>query len=132
MDKVFASMRVGDSPAPAATRPAQGVSGLYLATVRRMVFRPTGGSEWTTNTEFYLLSPQGKVYRGHGLPEVPGGDLRRFDYEKARRADPGNSGTYAGSGSRVTLTFADERISATLTGPDELEIRGTTFKRSAN
>ena len=130
VDQVFASMRVGDAPAAAATGPAQGVSGLYLATVRRMVFRPTGGSEWTTSTEFYLLSPQGKVYRGHGLPQVPGGNLARFDYEEARRADPGNSGTYSASGSRVTITLGDERISATLNGQDELEIRGTKFRRS--
>lgn len=131
VDHVVASMRVGDAPAAAATRPAQGVSGLYLATVRRMVFRPTGGSEWTTSTEFYLLSPEGKVYRGHGLPEVPGGNVARFDYEKARRADPGNSGTYAASGSRVAITVGDERINAALSGQDELEIRGTKFRRSA-
>jgi hypothetical protein len=130
MDKVFGSMRVGDAPAPAATRPAQGVSGLYLATVRRMVFRATGGSEWTTSTEFYLLSPERKVYRGHGLPEVPGGNVARFDYEKARRTDPGNSGTYSASGRNVTLLLGEERISATLNGQDELEIRGTKFRRS--
>jgi len=132
MDRVFASMRVGGAPAAKAAAPksAQGASGLYLATVRRMVFRATGGSEWTTSTEFYLLSPEGKVYRGHGLPEVPGGNLARFDYEKARRADPGNSGTYTASGSRVTITVGDERISATLSGQDELEIRGTKFRRS--
>jgi hypothetical protein len=130
VDKLFASMRVGAEPAPAAARPAQGVSGLYLATVRRMVFRPTGGSEWTTSTEFYLLSPEGKVYRGHGLPEVPGGNVARFDYERAGRADPGNSGTYSVSGSRVTITIGDERINAALGGQDELEIRGTKFRRS--
>jgi hypothetical protein len=129
MDRVFASMRVGEST-PVASRPAQGASGLYLATVRRMVFRATGGTDWTTSTEFYLLSPEGKVYRGHGLPEVPGGNLARFDYEKARRADPGNSGTYSASGGRITLTFGEERISATRSGQDELEIRGTKFKRS--
>ncbi len=134
VDKVFASMRVGDAPAAAAT-PAQGAGrkfgGLYLATVRRMVFRATGGSEWTTSTEFYLLSPDGKLYRGHGLPEVPGGDVARFDYEKARRADPGNSGTYAASAGRLAITVGGERINATLSGQDELEIRGTKFRRSA-
>ena len=133
MDRVFASMRVAGAPPAAkaaAPRSAQGASGLYLATVRRMVFRATGGSEWTTSTEFYLLSPEGKVYRGHGLPEVPGGNLARFDYEKARQADPGNSGTYTASGSRVTITVGDERINATLSGQDELEIRGTKFRRS--
>jgi hypothetical protein len=134
MDQVFASMRIGDAPAAAAARPAQGpgqkFGGLYLASVRRMVFRPTGGSEWTTSTEFYLLSPEGKVYRGHGLPEVPGGNVARFDFEKARRADPGNSGTYSASGSRVTITVGEERINAALSGQDELEIRGTKFRRS--
>lgn len=132
VDKVFASLRVGDTtpPAASAARPSQGVSGLYLATVRRMVFRATGGSEWTTSTEFYLLSPDGKVYRGHGLPEVPGGNPARFDYERARRADPGNSGTYSASGSRVTLAVGDERITATFAGAEELDIRGTKFRRS--
>ncbi len=133
VDKVFASMRVGDAPAAAATAgpaPGQKFGGLYLASVRRMVFRATGGSEWTTSTEFYLLSPDGKLYRGHGLPEVPGGNVARFDYEKARRADPGNSGSYTASGSRVTITVGDERINAAVTGQDELEIRGTKFRRS--
>jgi hypothetical protein len=95
------------------------------------VFRATGSSEWTTSTQFYLLSPDGKLYRGHGLPEVPGGNVARFDYEKARRADPGNSGTYVASGSRVTISVGDERINAALSGQDELEIRGTKFRRSA-
>ncbi|HKU45833.1 MAG TPA: hypothetical protein VJQ58_03045 [Burkholderiales bacterium] len=132
VDKVFASMRVADAPpaASAAPRTAQGAGGLYLATMRRMVFRPTGGTDWTTSTEFYLLSPQGKVYRGHGLPEVPGGNLAGFDYEKARREDPGNSGTYSASGARVSITVGNEQITATLTGPEELEIRGTKFRRS--
>jgi len=130
VDRVFASMRVGDAPPTTAARPAQGASGLYLATVRRMVFRPSGGTDWTTSTEFYLLSPEGKVYRGHGLPEVPGGNLTRFDYEKARRADPGNSGTYTTSGNGITIAVGDERINATLSSQDELEIRGTKFRRS--
>lgn len=130
IDRVFSPMRVGDAQAPAASRPAQGASGLYLATVRRLVFRATGGTDWVTTTEFYLLSPEGRVQRGHGLPEVPGGDLRRFDYENARRSDPGNSGSYTTSGNRVTITIGEERISATLAEPDELEIRGTKFKRS--
>jgi len=115
---------------PAASRPAQGASGLYLATVRRLVFRATGGTDWISTTEFYLLSPEGRVYRGYDLPEVPSGDLRRFDYEQARRADPGNSGSYTTSGNEVTITVGGESISATRAEPDELEIRGTKFKRS--
>lgn len=134
LDKVFASMRVGDAPPTAVQAPARsgaGASGLYLATVRRMVFRPTGGTDWETSTEFYLLSADGKLYRGHGLPQVPGGNLARFDYDKARRDDPGNSGMYSASGDQVTLAVGEERITATFTGPQELEIRGTKFRRSA-
>jgi hypothetical protein len=130
IDLVFSSMGVGDPQAPAASRPAEGASGLYFAPRRRLVFRATGGTDWISTTEFYLLSPEGRVYRGYDLPEVPGGDLRRFDYEQARRADPGNSGSYTTSGNAVTITVGGESISATLAGPDELEIRGTKFKRS--
>ncbi len=133
VDRVFASMRVGDAKAAPASapRPAQGVAGLYLATVRRMVFRATGGSEWTVTTEFYLLSPDGKLHHGYGLPEVPGGDIRRFDYDKARRSEPGNSGSYAVSGNRVTIVVGQDKTTATLHGADEIEIRGTKYKRSA-
>ena len=131
VDRVFASMRVGEAPAaPAvAPRPAQGASGLYLATVRRLVFRATGGSEWTLNIEYYLLDPDGKVYQGW-LPEAPGGGFLRFDYDEARR--PGNSaiGSYTVSGNRVSLNVGNEWTTGTLLGPDELEIRGTKYKRS--
>jgi hypothetical protein len=40
------------------------------------------------------------------------------------------AGSYTTSDNQVTITIAEERISATLAGPDELEIRGTRFKRS--
>lgn len=130
IDLVFSSLGVRDAQTPAGSRPTKGASGLYLATARRLVFLATGGTDWITTTEFYLLSPEGTVQRGYGLPELPGGDLRRFDYDQARRADPGNSGTYTTSGNGVTITIGDESISATLAGPDELMIRGTKFKRS--
>jgi hypothetical protein len=131
VDRVFASMRVGEAPAAPASvpRPTQGASGLYLATVRRMVFRATGGSEWTLNIEYYLLDPDGKLYHGW-LPEAPGGGFLRFDYDEARR--PGNSaiGTYTVSGNRVSLNVGLDKTTGTLLGPDELEIRGTKYKRS--
>ena len=121
----------GDPQASAASRPAQGANGLYLATVRRLVFRATGGSEWTLNIEYYLLDPDGKLYHGW-LPEAPGGGFLRFDYDEARR--PGNSaiGSYTVSGNRVSLDVGLDKTTGTLLGPDELEIRGTKFKRSVN
>ena len=106
-----------------------GASGLYVAPVRRSVFRATGGTEWALFMEYYLLDPDGKLYHGW-LPEAPGGGFLRFDYDEARL--PGNSGigSYTVSGNRVSLNEAHERTTGTLLGPDELEIRGTKYKRS--
>ena len=84
-------------------------------------------------TEFYLLSPDSRVFRGRDLPNAPGADIGRFDYDAARREAPGNYGTYTVGGSEVVLQFGDpphETISATRPEPDVLEIRGTKFTRS--
>ena len=112
------------------------VAGLYLATTRQLRFNPFGGSgsaSWEVATEFYLLSPDGRVFRGRDLPNVPSGDIGRFDYDAARLEAPGNHGAYKVQGSEVTLEFGDpphETITATRAEPDVLDIRGTRFTRS--
>jgi hypothetical protein len=112
------------------------VAGLYLATTRQLRFNPFGGSgsaSWEVATEFYLLSPDGRVFRGRDLPNAPGGDVGRFDYDAARREAPGNYGTYAVRGPEVVMEFGAapaETIAATRPEPDVLDIRGTRFKRS--
>jgi hypothetical protein len=126
--------------APTATPPHSpgtvgGVDGLYLATTRQLRFNALGGSgstSWETATEFYLLSRDGRVFRGRDLPQAPNGDISRFDYAAAQREAPGNYGTYVVRGDEVTLKLGDatgETIVAKRSGPDGLEIRGTTFKR---
>ena len=128
-------------PATAAARTSQGRAGLYLAQVNRMYLRPSfgGGGGMTTDhkvdTEFYLLSADGRVYRGYGLPEVPGGDLRNFDFEAARHRDPGNVGSYTAQGDRVTIRIGgasgkDETIAATVVDGDSLRFRNSTYKRA--
>jgi hypothetical protein len=108
------------APAPPQTVAASGVAGgsssgragLYLAQVNRIYLGPNfGGSggmttDYKLDTEFHLLSADGRVYRGYGLPEVPGGQLRNFDFDAARRKDPGNVGTYTAQGDRVTSASA--------------------------
>jgi len=134
-----ASPPSGAAAGPAGT--SQGRAGLYLAQVNRMYLRPnfSGGGGMTTDhkvdTEFYLLSADGRVYRGYGLPEVPGGDLRNFDFEAARRKDPGNVGTYAAQGDQVTIRIGgaagrDETIAATVVEGDALRFRNSTYKRA--
>ena len=112
------------------------VAGLYLATTRQLRFNPFGGpgsASWEVATEYYLLSPDGRVFRGRDLPNAPGGDISRFDYDGARREAPGNYGTYTVAGTKVVVLFGDpphETITATSPEPDVLEIRGTKFTRS--
>ena len=112
------------------------VAGLYVATTRQLRFNPFGGSgsaSWEVATEFYLLSADGRLFRGRDLPTAPDGDISRFDYEAARREAPGNYGTYSVADKTVVLQVGEpphEMITATQPEPDVLEIRGTRFKRS--
>ncbi|HEX2853057.1 MAG TPA: hypothetical protein VHO24_07460 [Opitutaceae bacterium] len=112
-----------------------GVDGLYLATTRQLRMNPFGGSgsaSWETATEFYLLSRDGRVFRGRDLPQAPNGDISRFDYAAAQRETPGNYGAYVVRGNEVVLQLGGspvETITAKRVGTDGLEIRSTVFKR---
>ena len=130
------------SPAPSARGPAisgsDAVAGLYLASTSQYRLNPLGSAgsgsmEW--RTEFYLLSRDGRVFRGPDLPNAPGGDISQFDYDAARREAPAASGTYAVRGRDVVLTMGaspPETIVATRPEVGVLEIRGTKFKRSVS
>lgn len=125
------------SPASAASHAVSNdIPGLYLASTAQYRLNPLGGTgsgsmEW--RTEFYLLSRDGRVFRGPDLPNAPGGDISRFDYEAARREAPSAYGTYVIRGREVVLTIGhspQETIVATRPLAGVLEIRGTRFKRS--
>jgi hypothetical protein len=111
------------------------VAGLYLASTSQYRLNPfgsPGSGSWEWRTEFYLLSRDGRVFRGPDLPKAPEGDISRFDYDAARREAPTASGTYTVRGREVVLKMgpAPETIVATRPEAGELEIRGTKFKRS--
>jgi hypothetical protein len=144
LDAMVSSISVGsEQPAkpPSASQiaAAKSIAGLYLGSALQFVPSPVlgaspGSGNWMAGTRFYLLSATGNVYRGYRLPKAPDGDIHRFDFEKAKREDPGNSGVFAIEGGRVILRFgggmAPEEQSSPLPqtgGP--LEINGTTYKR---
>jgi|SRR5438876_1778644 len=123
------------------TAAARSLAGLYLGSALQFVPSPVlgaspGSGSWMSGTRFYLLSLDGRVYRGYGLPKAPGGDISRFDFEKANLEDRYNSGVFAVEGARVVLRFggglAPEEQSSRLPHADEpLEINGTSYKRQS-
>jgi len=111
-----------------------GAAGLYLASTRRFVMRiggPPGSGDWQIATRFYLLSADGKFHRGYGLPSVPGGDIRKFDYAKAAREDGPNTGTYTNRGGKLTLRTGAGDVVEGSVADGELAIDNMKFKLSA-
>jgi hypothetical protein len=122
------------APRGAAITGGDDVAGLYLASTSQYRLNPLGGPgsgsmEW--RTEFYLLSRDGRVFRGPDLPNAPNGDISRFDYDAARREAPAASGTYTVRGREVELKMGPQQETIVATRPEAgvLEIRGTKFKR---
>jgi hypothetical protein len=120
----------------AAIAGADDIAGLYLASKLQFRLNPfgspgSGSQEW--RTEFYLLSHDGRVFRGPDLPKAPEGDISRFDYDAAQREAPSASGTYTVRGREIVLKLGappHETILAKRPEAGVLEILGTKFKRS--
>lgn len=118
------SVRVesADKPPAANSTPQQNaalkaIAGLYLG-------------QWMATTRFYLFSEDGRFYRGQRLPSAPGGDIRRFDYQRARELDPGNSGTYRVTGKELVIQVPGQNpIKVPVQADDALKIEGITYKR---
>ena len=53
-----------------------------------------GSGGFVPARHFYLLSPDGRVYRAYDGIEAPDGDADQFDYDAALAQDPRNTGTY--------------------------------------
>jgi hypothetical protein len=125
----------GPAVGGSATAGADDVAGLYLASTSQYRLNPfgsPGSGSWEWRTEFYLLSRDGRVFRGPDLPAAPAGDIGRFDYDAARREAPSASGTYSVRGREVVLKMGPSQETVVATRPEAgvLEIRGTKFKRS--
>ncbi|HEX7286742.1 MAG TPA: hypothetical protein VF532_11215, partial [Candidatus Angelobacter sp.] len=124
LDNFLRSIRVEaeEKPPAANSSPQQNaarrsVAGLYLG-------------QWMTSTRFYLLSEDGRFYRGHRLPSAPGGDIRRFDYQHAREVDPENSGTYRVTGNELIFEIASQNpIKVPLPVEGQVKIEAITYKR---
>ena len=129
------SAAVAGSSAAAAAVPrgspaTASAAGLFVAAKRMFRFGATGSpgsGSWETKNEWFLLSGDGRVQRGVDLPTSPNGDIRRFDYEGARRAEPGNGGAYTVRGSAVAIRLGGDSFDGVLNADGDLVINGTTY-----
>jgi len=119
---------------PAARASAGAVSGLFMGTKPKYMVdlqRGVGYGRTVTASHWYLFSGDGRVHRGYDDPVAPGGDVRRFDFDNARRSDPDNSGTYTVQGNQIFLdmgTQGTERIVVALE-PNRLVINTVIYRR---
>jgi hypothetical protein len=102
LDAMSATLRVETAAAPPPLAPAAGraIAGLYQG-IKGKFMALTGRSE--SALHFYLLSPDGRVYRAYDRVDLPGGNVGMFDFDSAERRDPTNVGRYTVDGGKLVI-----------------------------
>ena len=82
----------------------------------------------------YLLSGDGRVYRGFDLLVTASSDLGRFDFDAAERNEPESTGRYTVQGGQLIIEFGGpqpERINVPLPqgGRNILRIDSVDYER---
>ena len=118
LNAMAASLRVEAGPAAASAlgegpgTAGRAVAGLYMGRTYKNVVdlnRPVGyGYNVVPALQFYLFSADGRVYRAYDELSVPGGDITRFDFDAAQRADPVNSGRYTLKGNQLHIQMGGQ------------------------
>lgn len=136
--KVDASAPAVEPPPVATSQPSaprRGIAGVFAGITTRMMSDLQRGPGYFTNQpalHYYIFSPNGQFYRTFEAPELPGGDVTRFDYRAAARADPDNSGTYTVVGNSITLRTGGsqpESITGRIIDQRSLSIKLITYDR---
>lgn len=131
-----ASVATGGTAAGGGASPLfAAVAGLYVGTRMMWVGNPfgaVGSGTYVLKTYWYLLSRDGRVQRGYQAPNVPDGDITRFDYESARRAAPADGGTYTVVDGHLTFLMGMETIDGDRTPSGDLSIGGSLFVNSTS
>jgi hypothetical protein len=95
---------IAEGPGPAG----KAVAGLYMGSKPKYMVnlnRAVGQGSHVLALHYYLLSPNGRVYRAYDQIQAPGGDVSRFDFDAAQRADPVNSGRYTIKSNQLHIQF---------------------------
>lgn len=134
LNKMAASMRVQTEapPTPLTAQAANGIAGLYQGVKPKYMatmVNVTGSGYYTQALHFYLLSPDGQVYRAYDKLETPGG---RFDFAGAGRRDPVNIGRYTVEGGKLVIRINKmnpEKIVTDLPKDGKLVIYSVAYER---
>jgi hypothetical protein len=80
------------------------LAGLYMGFTRKYMTdlqRGPAYGYYTNAVQYYLFSADGRVYRHYDELKIPGQDPARFDFARAEREDPVNSGRYTVRGDSI-------------------------------
>ena len=80
------------------------LAGLYMGFTRKYMTdlqRGPAYGYYTNAVQYYLFSADGRVYRHYDELKIPGQDPARFDFARAEREDPVNSGRYTVHGDSI-------------------------------
>lgn len=93
--------------------------------------RPAGYGSHVPARHYYLFSADGRVYCAYDALPAPGGDINRFDFDAAQRADPVNSGRYTVKGNQLHIQMGSkpEPITTAMPKGNRLEIETVTYVR---
>jgi hypothetical protein len=98
-----------------------------------LVFDLSGGGNTRTELqpdEFYLISPERRVYRNSGWGFITARNIDPFDFDAARTREPENVGSCTNDGYRVTIHIQGQNIVATVVAGGALRIGNSTYERT--
>jgi hypothetical protein len=137
LNAMSATWRVVAAPAAPAAPPsaaARVLAGLYMGMKGHYVVdlnRTVGNGTWQKDPHFYLLSPNGRVYRGYNVLVTSSADVGRFDFDAAARTEPESTGWYSVEGNQLVFQFGGqpaERLTTTMRpGSGTLTVDGVSY-----
>jgi hypothetical protein len=122
-----ATPSVGEGPGPGG----QLIAGLYRGIKQKYMTGLTfQSSYYVAATHFYLFSKTGQVYRAYDQIRAPNGDINRFDFDLAQRADPVNSGRYTITDGKLIIKMGrDAPIVTAAPSNNTVTISSVTYTR---
>jgi hypothetical protein len=132
VERRAASPSVASGPGPGAKE----FAGMYMGSKGKYVVnfnRAAGFGDIKLALHYYLFTPDGRVHCCYDFP--PGGpdhDWKGFDFDRARREDPQNTGRYTLKGDQLFIQMANtpsELIVGTIQDSERLEIETVKYAR---